>query len=64
MMHRVVLVGLTRAVARQATWTLLRALAAAAVAGLGWRLGADLYEVAKKRMAAAPPHDPEKPADP
>jgi len=30
------------------------------VAGLGWKLGADAYEVAKKRLA---PRDPEPPVD-
>lgn len=62
MMERLVLVGLTRVAAREVAWNAVRALAAAALAGLGWRLGSDAYEVAKKRLAAAPEYDPEEAA--
>ena len=61
MAHRFVLVGLTRTAARNVTWNLVRALAAATVAGLGWKLGADAYEVAKRKLAAR--RDPEPPVD-
>jgi len=60
MMQRVVLAGFTRAAARRAAWSVLRALGAAALAGLGWRLGTEAYDAAKKRVSPAPPYDPEK----
>ncbi len=59
-MHPVILTALTRTAARRVMWSILRALAAAAVAGLGFRLGAEAYEVARRRVPPPPPYDPEK----
>ncbi len=40
-----------------------RATGAAAIAGIGWKLGADLYDLVKRWLATPLPPPPDRPAD-